>query len=183
MNLSKENKFIIIGPILLLISICLGCATTIPDKMIKLEVFDPTNQIIIIKSFDLNPDIATNVNRSYIIDLGKEIALDIRNCFYDKGYKNIRIDGDFKEGDYLIKGKITELSGGNKHQRIWLGFGYGGTIASARGEIINLKTSKTLIDFNITKQSNWTYSNNEAALRENIYEIAIDLVNKVLEKP
>jgi hypothetical protein len=165
------------------ISIFLGCATTIPDKMTKLDTFDPTNQVIIIKSFDLNPDIATDVNKAYIIEFGKEIALDIQNCFYSKGYKNIRIDGDPNDGDYLIKGKITELSGGNKHQRIWLGFGYGGTIASARGEIINLKKSKTLIDFNITKQSNWTYSNNEAAIRENIYEIAVELVNKALEKP
>lgn len=169
--------------LLILISMCLGCATTIPDKMTKLDTFDPANRIIIIQSFDLNPDIATDVNKAYIIDFGKEIALDIQNCFYDKGYKNIRIDGDPKEGDYLIKGKITELSGGNMHQRIWLGFGYGGTVASVRGEIINLKTSNHLITFNITKQSNFTFSNNEAALRENIYEIATDLVNKILEKP
>ena len=67
----------------------LGCATTIPDKMTKLDTFDPTKQFIIIKSFDLNPDIATDVNKAYIIDFGKEIALDIQNCFYSKGYKNI----------------------------------------------------------------------------------------------
>lgn len=170
--------------LIILISMFLGCATTIPDRMTKLDTFDPKkDQVIIIQPFEFNPDIATNVNKAYVTDFGKEIAIDIQNCFYNHGHKNIKIDVAPKEGDYLIKGKITEISGGNKHQRIWLGFGYGGTIASVRGEIINLKKSNTLSVFNITKQSNWTYSNNEAAVRENIYEIAVELVNKVLEKP
>ena len=39
-----------------------------------------------------------------------------------------------------------------------------------------------VMDFNITKQSNWTYYENEAAVRENIYEIAKELVTKALEK-
>ena len=160
-----------------------GCSTTMPDRMTKLESFDPKNRIIIIQSFDFNPDIATGVNKSFVSDFGKEIAIDIKARLYSKGYKNIKIDGDPKEGDFLIKGKITGLSGGNKHQRIWLGFGYGASIASARGEIIDLKKSKTLLDFNITKKSNWTYSDNEAAARENIYEIAVELVDKALEKP
>jgi hypothetical protein len=159
-----------------------GCATTMPDRTTKLETFDPKEQKIVIHPFNFNPDIATGVNKKFVSELGNEIAIDIRSLLFEKGYKNIIIDGNTDVGDYLVKGTITEVSGGNKHQRIWLGFGYGGTIVSARGEIVDLKKMKTIMDFNITKQSNWTYSENEAAVRENIYEIAKELVTKALEK-
>lgn len=159
-----------------------GCATTMPDRITKIETFDPQEQKIVIHPFEFNPDITTGVNKEFASRLGSEIAIDIRSLLFEKGYKNVIIDDNTNVGDYLIKGKITEVSGGNKHQRVWLGFGYGGTIVSARGEIVKLKSMRTIMDFNITKQSNWTYSENEAAVRENIYEIAEDFVTKALEK-
>jgi hypothetical protein len=153
-----------------------------PDRMTKVEPFDPKGQTIVIQPFEFNPDIATEVNKDFIKDLGEEIAIDIRSLLLEKGYKKVIVGKNTTNGDYLVKGKITEVSGGNKHQRIWLGFGYGGTVVSARGEIVNLKETSTVMDFNITKQSNWTYSDNEAAVRENLYEIAKELVTKSLEK-
>jgi hypothetical protein len=159
-----------------------GCATTMPDRITKLETFDPKEQKIVIHPFKINPDSATGVNKEFAGELGNEIALDIRSLLFEKGYGNVIIDGNTDVGNYLVKGKITEVSGGNKHQRIWLGFGYGGTIVSARGEIVDLKSMKTVMDFSITKQSNWTYSDNEAAVRENIFEIAQEIVTKALEE-
>ncbi|MHA1630049.1 MAG: DUF4410 domain-containing protein [Candidatus Heimdallarchaeota archaeon] len=153
-----------------------------PDRATKLDTFDPREQKVVIHPFKLNPDIASGVNKEFVKELGQEMAIDIRSLLFEKGYKNVIIDGASKEGDYLVKGKITEVSGGSKHQRIWLGFGYGGTIVSARGEIVDLKNAKVVMDFNITKQSNWTYSDNEAAVRENVYEIAKELVDKALAK-
>ena len=43
-------------------------------------------------------------------EFGKEIAIDIKAYLHSRGYKRIKIDGDPKEGDYLIKGKITDVS-------------------------------------------------------------------------
>lgn len=159
-----------------------GCATTMPDRMTKVETFDPTNQTIVIRPFEFNPDIATEVNKDFVKDLGEEIAVDIKSLLFERGYKNVTVSNDTAIGDYLVKGKITEVSGGNKHQRVWLGFGYGGTVVSVRGDITDLKKTKTVMDFNITKQSNWTYSDNEAAVRENVYEVAKEFVTKALEK-
>lgn len=166
----------------LTIILFVGCATTMPDRINRLETFDPKDQKIVINPFKFNPDIATGVNREFVSELGNEMAIDIKSILFERGCKDVIIDERNNVGDYLVKGKITEVSGGSKHQRIWLGFGYGGTVVSARGEIVDLKEMKTVMDFNITKQSNWTYSDNEAAVRENIYEIAKELVTKALEK-
>ena len=171
-----------IAIVLVLSYLFVGCATTMPDRIIKLEAFDLRGKKVVIIPFEIDSAIVSEVNLEFANELGNEIALDLRSLLYQKGYKNITVDGGELYGDYLIRGKITEVSGGNKHQRVWLGFGYGGTVVAVRGEIYDRSMNKTVFDFNITKQSNWTYSDNEAAVRENIHEIAKEIIASAIEK-
>jgi hypothetical protein len=164
-----------------LLSLCFGCATTIPDRVTRLSSFEVSHKTILVQPFEFDPNIATNVEKAFVKDFGKEIAIDLLDLLHKESSntKSLLAEGTDEKADLLIKGVITQVEGGNKHQRIWLGFGYGASIVSARGEVVDLKTSKTLMRFYITKKSNWTYSSSEAAVRENLQEIAQEIANSI----
>jgi len=165
------------------LSFPIGCATTMPDRVTRLAPVEVTQKTILVQPFEFDPNIATNVDRAFVKDFGKEISIDLVDLMLKEAPKlKVQLTEGAEKGDLLIKGSITQVEGGNKHQRIWLGFGYGASIASARGEVVDLRNAKTLMRYYITKKSNWTYSNNEAAVRENIQEIAQEIVNSILQK-
>jgi len=161
----------------------LGCTTTMPDRVVRTNPVELAGKTVLVHTFQFDPNIATNVERAFIKDFGKEIALDIVDLLQKDSKKcKALLFGASQNGDLVIKGAITQVEGGNKHQRIWLGFGYGASIVSARGEVIDLNKSSSLLRFYITKKSNWTYSNNDAAVRENLNEIAQEIVT-LLQNP
>lgn len=179
---SKNRECLMKYLLILFTLITASCATTIPNRFEKHTEIDSKEIGILITPFEINPSVVKDVDNSMALGLGEEIATDIRSALFRNGYENVTIGNEPSNHHILIKGKITEVTGGNKHQRVWLGFGYGGTVVSARGEIYDVKKESSIMNFSVTKQSNWTYSGNETAVRENIYETAEEIVKELLAK-
>ena len=168
------NKSIICASISLLL-ILTGCATHIPNNIEGKTELD-TTKIIRIENFQYNPKGAINLNTFAIENLNIELSENISIELKKIGLHPVMATENTKEYDgYIIKGRILEVNGGSGAQRIWLGFGAGATTVTVRGEIIDAKSATQLRNFTLTKQSNWTYSNNETAVRENINEIAVEI--------
>jgi len=112
---------------------------------------------------------ATNVDSSSVQKFGETIAFDIRNYLSRAGFKNpvvVQAAEPFK-GDFLIMGTITRVSGGDVQQRRYLElFGFGATEVKAAGEVMDIKTSTSLVGFSFTKRSHYIWKDNEAAVRK-----------------
>lgn len=168
----KRNLFFACVSFILIVS---GCATHIPNNIEGNNELD-TTKTIIIENFEFNPHGAINLNTYAIEKFNIELSENISTELKKIGLNPVISDKNSSESDgYIIKGRILEVNGGSGAQRIWLGFGAGATTVTVRGEILDIKTAAKLRNFTLTKQSNWTYSNNETAVRENINEIAIDI--------
>lgn len=173
--------------IILSLSTLSGCGPTLPgmpSMVVKTYPFNPAGKMILIQHFDFNPEFATNVDPSSVQKFGEVIAFDIRNYLSRAGFKYpvvVRAAEPF-EGDFLIIGTITRVSGGNVQQRRYLElFGFGATEVKAVGEVIDIKTSTSLVGFSFTKRSHYTWNNNEAAVRENIREIAQEIAEVIVQ--
>ena len=84
--------------------------------------------------------------------------------------------GEPAKGDVLIQGSITRVHGGDLQQRRLVEtFGFGATEVRAIGEVIDLATSRSILAFTFTKQSHYTWLDNETAVRGNLREIAREI--------
>jgi hypothetical protein len=147
--------------------------------------FNPSGKTILIQHFDFYPEMATNVDRSLVEGFGEVIAFDVQKNLKKAGFIHpivVKVE-ERLEGDFLIKGTITRVSGGNVQQRIFGElFGFGATEVRAMGEVVDLKTSRSLVGFSFAKQSKWTRLPNEAAVRENISEIAQEIAEVIIQR-
>jgi hypothetical protein len=157
-----------------------GCAQTMPDLIVGKGTID-VSEIVGIEPFEFNPQTATNINVPSLDKFGLELAENIAGELIKRGFRTIIIKNPDQPNDigYIIRGRILEVTGGNKHQRIWLGFGYGASNVSVRGEIVNAKTKEIIRQFTFSDQSQWSYSSNETAVRNNLYEIANEIAKLI----
>jgi hypothetical protein len=164
-----------------------GCGPTLPgtpSMVVKSHPFNPAGKTILIQHFDFNPELATDVDPSLVKNFGGGIAFDIQNHLKKAGFKYPVVvqPAEPFAGDFLIKGTITRVSGGNVQQRKYLElFGFGATEVKAVGEVIDLKTSTSLVAFSFIKRSHYTWKDNEAAVRENISEIAREIAQVIIQ--
>jgi hypothetical protein len=154
--------------------------------VVRTYPFNPAGKMILIQYFDFDPDLATNVERASAEKFGEAIAFDVQKCLKRAGFKNPLViqAKEPQEGDFLIKGTITGVSGGNVQQRKYLElFGFGATEVRVVGEVLDIKTSLSLVAFSFTKRSHFTRKGNEAAVRENLSEIAEEIAQVILQNP
>ena len=161
-----------------------GCATEWPGLVVQSYPFNPEGKAILIQHFDFAPQIATGVNQGAVRDFGEAMALDIQRFLRNAGFRHplVITPGELARGDILIQGTITRVQGGDARQRK-LGelFGFGATEVKAVGEIIDLATSRSILAFSFTKQSHYTWLDNEAAVRENLREIAREVAAALIQ--
>ncbi len=157
-----------------MIAVLSACAPTRPDMIVQNVPFTTSGKLILIEPFDFSPAIATNVDPSSVSAWGTLLAYDIQNSLKKAGFfRSIVIaQGEKASGDFLIKGRITRASGGNLTHRIFLElFGYGATEVAAMGEVVDVQAWQSLVGFAFTRQSPWTWLENEDAVRHNLREI------------
>lgn len=178
-----------IGCVILSFLALAGCGPILPNTpsmVVRTYPFNPAGKMILVQYFDFSPAIATNVDRPSVEKFGELIAFDIQKYLKRAGFKNPLVvqAKEPLEGDFLIKGTITGVSGGNIQQRKYLElFGLGATEVKVVGEVLDIKTSASLVAFSFTKQSHYTRKGNEAAVRENIGEIAQEIARVILQNP
>jgi hypothetical protein len=166
-----------------------GCGPTLPgtpSMVVWTYPFNPAGKTILIQHFAFNPALATNVKRPSVEKFGEVIAFDIQKYLQKAGVKHPVVvqATESLEGDFLIKGTITEVSGGNVQQRKYLElFGFGAAEVKVVGEVIDIKTSLSLVGFSFTKRSHYTRKDNEAAVRENISQIAQEIAQVIVPNP
>jgi len=164
-----------------------GCGPTLqgtPRMVFITYPINPAGKSILIQPFDFNPGIATNVDRVSVEKFGEIIAVDVQNSLKKGGFRYpviVWTEGELK-GDLLIAGTIKRVSGGNAtHRKLFELFGFGATEVTAAGEIIDIKTARSLAGFSFTKRSHYTWQENEAAVRENVSEIAQEIAQVIIE--
>ena len=178
-----------IGCLILSFFALAGCGPILPNPpsmVVRTYPFNPAGKMILIQYFDFNPALATNVDRPSVEKYGELIAFDIQKYLKRDGFKNPLVVHEKEpfEGDFLIKGTITEVSGGNLQQRKYLELlGFGATEVKVVGEVLDIKMSLSLVAFSFTKRSHYTRKGNEAAVRENIGEIAQEIARLILQNP
>jgi hypothetical protein len=164
-----------------------GCAPTLSDMPSGVVIpypFNPAGKTILIQPFYFYPELATNVDRSFVEKFGEIIAADVQNCLKKGGFRYpvvVWTEGQLK-GDLLITGTIKRVSGGHAtHRKLFELFGFGATKVTAVGEIIDTKTARSLVGFSFTKRSHYTWQENEAAVRENVSEIAQEIAQVIIQ--
>jgi len=166
-----------------------GCSPIFPNTpsmVVQTYPFNPAGKTILIQYFAFDPELATNVDRPSVEKFGEAIAFDVQKYLKKAGFKKaLVVQGkETLEGDFLIKGTITGVSGGNIRQRKYLElFGFGATEVKVVGEVLNIKSSVSLVAFSFTKRSHFTRKGNEEAVRENISEIAQEIAQIILQNP
>jgi len=155
-----------------------GCAAEKPSLVVYSFPFYPTGKAILIQHFDFNPEISTNVNKLAVMGFGELIALDIQRALKGAGFQHplVIAPGEAARGDFLIQGTITRVHGGDLQERRLLeAFGFGATEVRAMGEVVDLAAARSVTAFSLVKQSSYTWLDNEAAVRENLGEIAQEI--------
>jgi hypothetical protein len=170
------NKII---PLVGLLLALVGCSTTIPDSINRSLNYKMEGKTVFVQDFEFDPSTATNVDRNFVKNFGKELSSYLVDSLRENG---IKIADSQDRADALVKGLIIQVEGGSMHARVWVGFGYGASMVSVRGEVIDLRKSDSLLNFRLTKKSNFTWSNSEAAVRENLYEVAQELSRLIVNK-
>jgi len=164
--------------VLFAFSFLTGCATEKPGLVVHSYPFNPEGKTVLVQHFALNPEISTGLNRGAVQRFGELIALDIQRLLKNAGFPHpLVIDpGEPAKGDFLIKGTITRVHGGDVRERRWFeSFGYGATEVRAMGEVVDLAASRSVAAFSLVKQSSYTWLDNESAVRENLREIAREI--------
>ena len=161
-----------------------GCAPERPGLVVQSYPFSPKGKAILIQHFDFNPELAASVDKGAVSGFGESIALDIQRFLKDAGFRHplVIAPGEQAKGDILIKGAITRVYGGDVQQRMWAeSFGFGATEVKASGEIVELATLRPILAFSFTKQSHYTWLENEAAVRENLREVAKEIATALIQ--
>jgi len=161
-----------------------GCAAERPGLVVQSFPFNPAGKAILIQHFDFSPQIATGVDQKAVRNFGEAIALDIQRFLREAGFRHplVIARGEAARGDILIQGTITRVQGGDAWERK-LGeiFGFGASEVKAAGEIIDLATSRSILSFSLAKQSHYTWLDNEAAVRENLREVAREVATALIQ--
>ncbi len=160
------------------------CAPQRPGLVVQSYLFDPKGKSILIQRFDFAPQIATHVSQEAVQDFGEAIALDIQRFLRNAGFRYplVIAPGEQAKGDVLIQGTISRVDGGDALQRkLGETFGFGATEVTATGEVIDLATSRSILAFSFTKQSHYTWLDNESAVRENLREIAQEIATALIQ--
>ncbi len=169
--------------ILILCLLC-GCAPERPGLVVQSYPFSPKGKAILIQHFDFSPELATSVEKGAVAGFGESIALDIQRFLKEAGFRYplVIAPGEQAKGDILIRGTITRVYGGDVQQRMWAeSFGFGATEVKASGEIVDVATLKSILAFSFSKQSHYTWLDNEAAVRENLREIAKEIATALIQ--
>ncbi len=159
-----------------------SCSYTVPNETFRYHSYSLRNKKVSVIPFKIDPHSATSINLSFVKSLPKEFAFDITSYFHKKGYRFIDTRKSYKGRDYVLSGFITQIEGGNLAQRAWLGFGYGATIVTVRGFLIDVHNTRKVIEFRITVSDSWTYNDNESAVRLILNKIAKEIVNIVISE-
>ena len=175
----RKRKFALCAMLCALCAFLLGgCAAENPSLVVYSFPLDPAGKAILIQHFDFNPEISTQVKKEAVQRFGELIALDIQRGLKSAGFRHplVIAPGEQAKGDLLIKGTITRVHGGDMWER--KGFevlGYGATEVRVSGEVIELAATRSAAAFSLVKQSSYTWLGNEAAVRENLREIAQEI--------
>jgi len=170
-------------PILILWLLC-GCAPERPGLVVQSYPFSPKGKTILVQHFDFNPELAASVDRGAVAGFGESIALDIQRFLKDAGFRYplVIAPGEQAKGDILVRGTITRVYGGDVQQRMLAeSSGFGATEVKASGEMVDLATSRSILAFSFSKQSHYTWLDNEKAVRENLREVAEEVVTALIQ--
>ncbi len=183
-EMGKKKFALCAMPYALCIFLLFGCVAEKPGLVVHSYPFNPEGKTVLVQHFALNPEISTGLNRGAVQRFGELIALDIQRLLKNAGFQHpLVIDpGEPVKGDFLIKGTITRLHGGDVRERRWFqSFGYGATEVRAVGEVVDLAASRSVAAFSLVKQSSYTWLDNESAVRENLREIAREIAAILIE--
>ncbi len=164
--------------ILFAFSFLAGCAAEKPSLVVHSYPFNPRGKSVLVQHFACNPEISTNLNKGAVQRFGELIALDIQRFLKNADFQHplVIAPGEESQGDFLIRGTITRVHGGDVRERRWFeSFGYGATEVRATGEIVDLAASRSVAAFSLVKQSSYTWLDNESAVRENLREVAREI--------
>jgi hypothetical protein len=182
MNGTKHRKAIHAMPYALCAVVLLllgaGCAAEKPSLVAYAYPFNAAGKAILIRHFDFHPGISTNVKQASVQKFGELIALDIQRFLGNADFDHplVIAPGEEAKGDFMIRGTITRVHGGDVRDRRWAeSFGPGATEVRATGEVIDLTGSRSVAAFSLVKQSSYTWLDNESAVRENLREIAREI--------
>ncbi len=165
-------------PILFTALFLLGCAAERPGLIVQSYPLKLAGKVILIRHFDFDPEIATAVRKETVRDFGESIALDLQRFLKGAGFRQTVVvaAGEAAQGEILITGAIVRVNGGDAMQRRYLElFGFGATEVKAAGEVVDLASSRPVVAFSLTRNSHYTFLDNESAVRENLREIARDI--------
>jgi hypothetical protein len=170
------RPYALCAAVFLLLSV--GCASEKPSLVAYSYPFSAKGRAILIQHFDFNPGVSTKVNQAAVQKFGELIALDIQRFLGNANFDHplVIAPGEQRKGDFLIRGTITRVQGGDSRERRTVEvFGLGATEVRAVGEVVDLAASRSVAAFSITKQSSYTWLDNESAVRENLREIAQEI--------
>ena len=165
-------------------SLFIGCAVEKPGLVVHSYPFNPRGKAVLVQHFACNPEISTNLNKGAVRRFGELIALDIQRFLKDAGFQHplVIAPDEESQGDFLVRGTITRVHGGDVRERRWFeSFGYGATEVRATGEIVDLAASRSVAAFSLVKQSSYTWLDNESAVRENLREVAREIAAILIE--
>jgi hypothetical protein len=155
-----------------------GCAGDHPSLVAYSYPFNAGGRAILIQHFAFSPGISTNVNQAAVQKFGELIALDIQRFLGNANFDHplVIAPGEEAKGDFLILGTITRVHGGDfRERRSFEVFGFGATEVRAVGEVVDLASSRSVAAFSLTKQSSYTWLDNESAVRENLRQVAREI--------
>jgi hypothetical protein len=155
-----------------------GCATDHPSLVVHSYPFSAKGRAILIEHFDFNPGVSTKVDQTAVQKFGELIALDIQRFLGNANFDHplVIAPGEKAKGDFLIRGTITRVQGGDFRERLTFEvFGFGATEVRAVGEVVDLTASRSVAAFSLVKQSSYGWLDNESAVRENLREVAREI--------
>jgi len=164
--------------VVILLLLGFGCAGAKPDLVVYSYPIQPWGKAVLIEHFAFDPRSSTKVNPAAVERFGELIALDIQrflgNAHFD--HPLVIAPGEAARGDFLIRGTIRRVYGGDARERRSLElFGFGATEVRVEGEVIDLAASRSAVAFSLAKQSSYTWMDNESAVRENLRAIAREI--------
>src|SRR5512143_3660774 len=98
-----------------------GCAAEKPSLVVHSYPFNPRGKSVLVQHFACNPEISTNLNKGAVQRFGELIALDIQRSLKNAGFQHplVIAPGEESQGDFLVRGTITRVHGGDLRQRRW----------------------------------------------------------------
>jgi len=170
--------------VFLAFSFLAGCAVEKPSLVVHSYPFNPRGKAVLVQHFACNPELSTNLNKGAVQRFGELIALDIQRSLRNAGFQHplVIAPGEEAKGDFLVRGTLTRVHGGDMWQRWWIeSFGFGATEVRAKGEIVDLAARRSVAAFSLVKQSSYTWLDNKSAVRENLREVAREIAAILIE--